>query len=644
MNWGIVLLALVFLTVFFLISVSLLLYLRHWSARHGAAFPMDTEGRYFKRYIPDQLRPEYDSRRHGRHHSTTTRRRSWLVVPAALLVVSLALTLSVSSLTQNSDLFLKPIDITRTESERLNFAHHEWHRDIDDSLPDMSAVLAAWKHGGFIVPYDKRDLDWLHQGVNLRRYSLKHWYSFSSRHQLPITYCDWSELSRFMGLFRERIVLVLPGFWDFRRLNAAIRNGANVLVYGPPAQLFSGTDNKPIRWHGLEFEKTLKGPDGAMALRGDQVLTLGFDAGLVLNVYSPFSGFRATSASPQALAIGADSKPIAEPETRLYATAAGKGRLVWTDFAPNPQNHSPEINVTRLNAVMASIFRYFSRHPYSTVSTWPQARTFAGLIEQDTEHEFENAESVIEMLQGTGYPISWYVLSNEALKHRQLVRDMAAMGEIACHGDTHQSFTESDRREQTIRIARCQKVLTELTGARPLAFRPPREEHGTTTLDAIANNGMTHFIASNASDRSVPEILVSHRRSPSLVSIPRLVSDDFEMWHTRSLDYADTVGLMDKELAWSRQVGGLYAYSFHTQYMDRQEHRDAILYLGKKLSQANVYFANSRDIADWWRLRRALQRGEPVDADQLERFKPTLLTVNARGQLLKAPYPAGQAH
>lgn len=639
MNWNLFALILLFLTVFFLISITLLYYIRHWASRHSAdSFPAETEGLYFKRYIPEQLRRDYDEKKSSFHNSHDTKRYTlWANLASVIIVLSVVVT-SAYSLTHNMDLFRLPIDLEPDEISKLDYTQHRWQRVTDNKLPNLPSLLAKINIKGFIVPYSNKDIDWLFNGINLRQYTLKHWRNFAKRHQLYIKQCRWKNLTKCHTENNDGIILVLPGHWDFESLDIALTNGANIIAYGPPTQLFSDAKNKLIQWHGLTFAETLKKESGGLILRGDQLLTLGFDAGLILKAYSPFEGFRAISKSPQAISIGNVYDAGGENETRLFAKTIGSGRLIWMEFAPDPKDHSPVINVKHLNALNASIFRYLSRQTYSVIAMWPQAKHFAALIEQDTEDQFDKAEAIIDLVNKKDYPISWYILSNEALKHRQLTQKMSQMGEIACHGDNHGLFTKSSRQDQVIRIARCQKVLAEITSIKPLAFRPPEEAYNSSTVDAIVNNGMTHYIANNTPDRAVPEIHISLDSGKSLVSIPRLVSDDYEMWHTRNLNHANTISLMDEEISWVSHIGGLYMYSFHTQHMGNPDHLNAIEYLGDKLKQLDAYFTTSKNIADWWRFRTALQRNEWVTEEQFSHFNPVLLSVSEDGQLISTPY------
>ena len=639
MNWNLIPLVLLFLGVFFLISTSLIFYIRHWAYRHAGQVSLTpTEGTFFKRYIPQALREEYDKKVTGLKDHQRAKRRLRLAQFTSAIIVIGAIAVPAYWLIQNKDQLLTPIDLTDMEITKLDYTQHHWQRMVDKQLPSLPAILSQVKNKIFIIPFSEHDADWLVDGVNMRKYAFAHWVNFAQNQHFSIVQCEWKKLVTCQARHRHPFILVLPGYWDFAALDAALAHGANAIAYGPPAQLYKGNEDTTIAWHGLDFQKILKKEAGSIILRGDQLLTLGFDAGLILNAYSPFEGFKATTDSAQAISIGDTYRPGGVKETRLYAQTVGPGRLVWLDFAPDPINNPPELNITHLNALMAAIFRYLSRQSYSAIATWPQAREYAGLIEEDTEDRYLNAKKVIRLVQDRNYPISWFILSNVALRHRDLTRQLANTGEIACHGDNHGIFTKNTRREQVIRIARCQKVLHEITGIKPLAFRPPEEEYNSATIDAIANNGMTHYIANYTSDRPVPEIQESLTTKNSLVSIPRMVSDDYDLWHTRDLDHDDTIRMITRETDWMQYIGGLYMYSFHTQYMDKRDNLNAIQFLGNKLQESKAYFATAGNIAHWWRFRTNLQAGKPGSELEFNEFKPILLSVTEQGNLTREPY------
>jgi len=617
--------------------MTLLYYFKHWSNRRLSSTDSSLiEGEYFKHYIPEKLRDEYDRKKNAKHRHYAGKIRSYIAKFVSLTTLVAAIGVSTYSLLRNSGTLLQPIDLSSKEISSLDYTQHQWYRDIDYKLPQLSNILSNYSDKGFILPYDQNDDNWLFNGKNIREIANQQWLNFSQRNNFKTITCQWDRLFGCQKAYKNWIVLVLPGLWDLGALDSALMRGANVIVYGPPAQI----DKNPagLDWQDIKFRKIDTKESGEIILRGDQLLTLNFDAGLILDTFSAFTGFQVYSENAQAVTFDATYETEKNKGTRLFAKSVGQGRLVWLDFAPDAVDHSLDINVTHLNAIVASIFRYFSRIPYSSVATWPKGRIYAALVDEDTEYRFTNAGKVVDLAKKYNIPISWYILSDEALKHRKLTSELTKSGEIACHGDNHGVFTLSTKKEQVVRIARCKKVLTLLTGIEPMSFRPPEEKFNSSTIDAIANNDMDHYIAVNSPDRAVPEMLISLTNGKSLVSIPRMINDDYELWHKRKLNYRESISIFEGETEWSRFIGGVHMFSFHTQYIDDSDHVQALEYLFDRLKKSGAYFETSTTISKWWRVHENLNQGLTISDDLAKKYGPVILTVNANGVLTKSEY------
>jgi len=636
MKWDQLILMLLFMSLFFLIMTTLIFYIKHWSGRRLSTINYSTiEGEYFKRYIPENLRVEYD-----RLNGTIGRKRTGILRRFVAKLASLAILLAaigvfLLSLEKNVDTLWHPIELTPEEVANLDYSQHQWNREIDNRLPQLNDVLTRFSNSGFIVPYSENDKNWLFNGQNIRKVAYEQWINFGQKHHFEMIGCRWELLQNCQNNHKNWIILVLPGYWDLTSMNFVLKRGANVIAYGPPAQI--DIKDTVVEWQGIKFAKAVSKESGAIIVRGDQLLTLNFDAGIILDASLAFKGYHAYADKSQAVTYDASYELEKTKGTRLYAKTIGKGRLAWLDFAPDAVDHSKDINVTHLNAIIASIFRYFSRQSYSAIGTWPEGKAYAALVDEDTEDQFANAGKVAKLAKKYDFPISWYILSNEALKHRALTKKLAETGEIACHGDHHGIFTLSTNKEQVVRIARCKKVLKELTGVEPKAFRPPEERYNSATIDAIANNGMDHYIAVNSPDRAVPEILVTPD-GRSLVSIPRMINDDYELWHKRNLNYDESVSIFKGEVEWSRFIGGIHMFSFHTQYIDDSKHYQALEFLCEKLKKTGAFFETSSSIANWWRVHEKLSNSLTVSADVIDKYKPVVLTVTEKGELTKSLY------
>jgi peptidoglycan/xylan/chitin deacetylase (PgdA/CDA1 family) len=620
------------LMVFLAIGASLLFYVRHWAARHSQDL-LDglqlTEGVYFKRYIPCTLRSDYDA--HSATSNTLASRRvRWLNIFFSTGVMGLLVVVVAVALLSNRDRMLTPIDLSDAEVEQLDVRRHQWTRDVDDTLPILDDLIPAISARGVVLASGHDQGVWVHQGIRPGKLALEQWTHFLDTHAIPFRTCHWSRLLDCRGPFEDPIYVVTPGRWRLALLDDLLAQGASVLIYGAPAQVLK--DREHVSWQGLRFEPYGERGHSALAVLGDQLLSLGLDAGLVVELAPQLNGYRVLSRRPQAVAIGEDGRVGGELETRLYARTAGRGRLVWLDFPPHRDHHYAGANIHHLDALVAAVFRYLLRAEYGAWASWPAGRRFAGLIEEDTEDEYHYAARVVQMVRKENFPITWFALSNLAQLNRDLTRDLSEVGEIACHGDNHADFNRDSLKIQVERLARCRKVLEVLTGQPVRGFRPPREEFNANTVDAVYDNQLDYFFAGGATDRAVPT--QHHNESGNVISLPRVIADDYEIWHERQLDFEATMALVSHEMDWVEALGGLYAFSFHSQFMGGDERLEAVRQIGTQLRRRDAYFATARDIVDWWRFRRMLLLNEATEADDWERFRPAYLRVDGDGRLI----------
>lgn len=629
-TFGIVVVAFVTLAS---VLTAIIYYVRHWLQRHQRlAGTMVTEGVFFKRYLPPALRARYDRERQEaadrqkQHINTMHRVIIGLVAGGVMSITLLGVTANWDRMTW--------IDLTNNEIAALNYTKHNWVREPDGQLPQLAEVLPLLRARG--VALISADTD-SRQNTNagpMSNMAAAQWRHFLAIHRLPYRACLWDTVLE--GCPGAQIYVVLPGNWNRQVIEQLLSRGASLLLYGPPTQLFS--QDKPFEIHGLRFSRRRFDSTSYLAVVGDQVLTLGFDAGLVAVAAKAFEGYTAQSATPQAVAFGDNGFIGGELQTRLYARAVGTGRLVWMDFSPDPRDHPDTVNTRYLEALDAAVFRYLLRRGYSSWATWPDGKRFAGMLAEDTEDKFERAQRAADLARRLKVPITWFIVSNLAQEHRGLVRQLAEVGEIACHGDSHASFADEDRANQVRRIARCRKVLTRITGDVPMAFRPPDEQRNDATIDAVADNGMNYYFAESGVGRAVPTLVHSLTTGATLVSLPRIGADDYQLWHTEKLGYLESIDRADQEIKWGATLGGLLAFDFHTFFVS-DEHLQVLERYVQGMRQDGAFLATGGDIASWWRVRDRLIRGEDVAPELLARYQPVRLTVRPDGSLVRVTAP-----
>ena len=631
-NLGVVLL--VFLMLVAMLA-SFIYYLRHWTQRQQRlANDIITEGQFFKRYVPTTLRVAYDARR--QQQSERLRRHFNVLRIAMMAIAGGGLVAVVFFAVFENWSHIIQIDLTDREIAALDYSQNHWLRKINNQLPQLDTLLPLLRKHGVALISARSDRQWRVAGRSLTNAARTQWQKFLQQNKVPYHNCVWKGLSR---CGRTDIYIALPGQWNREVIDKLLKRGVNLLLYGPPAPLFTHKDR--IEFYGLNFiPRSFPGMQ-QLAIAGDRELTLGFDAGLIILATPSFDGYMAQSTQPQAIGIN-DTRFIGGViQTRLYAQTIGKGHLVWMDFSPNSDDHPEALNSNLLAALNATVFRFLLHRPYSAWASWPNGKRFAGTLSEDTEERFSRAKEILTLVHKLDVPITWFILSNVAQKFPALTRQLADAGEIACHGDSHASFIGGDRANQIRRIARCRKVLTEITGVTPIAFRPPSEEYNSDTVDAVANNGMSYYFAEAGGDRAVPVLEQSSGKSKVLVSLPRICADDFEMWHTRKLGFSESIDRADSDLHWTDTLGGLLMFDFHTQNVS-DEHLKVITHYVQRLKQEDVFLSSAGEIASWWQERDRLVHGESIAQTRYDRYRPVLLMVDEDGRLNRIRDPAQQ--
>jgi peptidoglycan/xylan/chitin deacetylase (PgdA/CDA1 family) len=335
------------------------------------------------------------------------------------------------------------------------------------------------------------------------------------------------------------------------------------------------------------------------------------------------------------VAIGANHHSGDGLKTRLYTQLVHKGRFVWMDFSPYESDHLPALNKKKFQHLVASVFRYLNKKPYQAVAMWPEGRRFAALFEHHVDVHLSAAVSVKQFFKRNDYPITWSVFSNQVQKNRRLIIDLATEGEIACRGDNEILFTLSSSQEQHERIARCQKVLFEITGKKALTFHPPEEKLIGSTLDAMTNNRMKYFIAERGEniDRFVPLIMQSTQGNKVLVSIPRLAMDSDELWGDLNADALLAQHLIAREVDYIENLGGLYLFSFSTRFMNKNNYFLSLKQLVNDVYYKKAYLQTATVIAKWWQLRAKIVAGKALSQQEIKQFRPVILKVDVMGKM-----------
>lgn len=242
--------------------------------------------------------------------------------------------------------------------------------------------------------------------------------------------------------------------------------------------------------------------------------------------------------------------------------------------------------------------------PLATVLPWPDGKEAAAVIAQDVEDQFTNARYAVDSLRAAHFPGTYFLVSDLALRHTDLVKAMAAQGEIGTHTPKHRLLGGEAPDVQRAQLERTQQDLASLLGHPVAGLRPPEEQFDTTTLDTWESLGGRYVFGANNARTASPEILSVDGRQ--LVLLGRVINDDF--LSVARAGHTDVNVLTSEYLRGFdkvRALGGLFILSYHSQLMSRPELVPALAAVARRLSaDTALWTATAGEVADWW-LRRS---------------------------------------
>lgn len=292
-----------------------------------------------------------------------------------------------------------------------------------------------------------------------------------------------------------------------------------------------------------------------------------------------------------------------------------------TDVVDRPWDRS----LVRL--LLRNSLAWAARHPLAEVEAWPDGRRAAAVIAQDVEDEFANARLALDTLRAIGVRGTYFLVTDLAREHRDLVKDLARHGEIGTHSENHRLLGGLEAGLQATRLDRTQDALRELTGRAGVGLRPPEEQFDAATLRGWRENGGTYVFASNDGRTASPELLLD--AANPIVLLGRVGYDDFAVLRRAGVMSPDSqASLYLREYERMRALGGLYMFSYHSNMMARPQHVGALGSLARAISaDEDTWLATAGEVADWWRARGALH----VSVERASDGRSITMTVrNAR--------------
>jgi peptidoglycan/xylan/chitin deacetylase (PgdA/CDA1 family) len=285
-----------------------------------------------------------------------------------------------------------------------------------------------------------------------------------------------------------------------------------------------------------------------------------------------------------------------------------------------------------------------ARLPISAIEPWPNNRHSATAFVQDVEDQFTNARYAADTLAAVGVPGTFFVISDLARRNTRLTRRLADAGEVGSHTENHGLLGGLKRERQFERLAVTQHDLTEILGGKIHGLRPPEEQFDSATMAGWLAAGGTYIVGANDSRCASPELIPIGR--DTLTLLPRTGDDDFgALAPGESQNPKATAALLESEFSWIRELGGLYALSYHSQLLSRPEHLPALAQLARSIAaDTTVWITTSDGIASWWRARSQVQASSRlINANRLDITVRNLGTGVVRQSVVRVELPTSIA-
>lgn len=294
----------------------------------------------------------------------------------------------------------------------------------------------------------------------------------------------------------------------------------------------------------------------------------------------------------------------------------GSGKFLWTgfDIADLGGDFASAEVTFRL---FDNVFSDFKGLPVLEVSPWPFPYRTAIIYSMDVEERFGNMNFVHEIpgLSAITYFILTFSadlhqnilaeigLSTDLRRHRVVESDVTYPvqpgAEVAVHGDNHDLFRGQTLETQIQRLQRTSDYIYQITGHRPIGFRPPEESFDFFTLQALLKTGFEYILGDNEPDRAQPRIRrVGDQR---LVQMAILNKDDVNL--VIQANRPDPEIVLDKYLRDIDSIfrrGGLYVVNLHSQILAVDEYLPVLAEVVRYTNQLETWTVNGATMHDWW--------------------------------------------
>ncbi len=276
-------------------------------------------------------------------------------------------------------------------------------------------------------------------------------------------------------------------------------------------------------------------------------------------------------------------------------------RMAWFGVAPDAIFDETD-GRKMYDAAMHHLLNWLVRKPVAARCYWQGCAQAAAVITADVEDRFETGEAIALACHKEEVRGSFFLVGALAPDYPEVVAALNENGDIGTHSMHHGSFKERGFKDQLDELEQGKQALYKTGVADVVGFRPPMEEYDYDTLQAVAHSGLQFIYGNLDYDRAFP--IIRKVDGKVIYQFPRIVADDYNLVVERGVSSAsDYQREYFKEFKMMQRLGGIFPFSFHTNYLALQESIDVIRAMVVRLRQEDAWITTFAEIVEWLSLR-----------------------------------------
>ncbi len=281
-------------------------------------------------------------------------------------------------------------------------------------------------------------------------------------------------------------------------------------------------------------------------------------------------------------------------------TAVGGGRAVYWGFdlarvVARPWDRAVAQLLLRNSVAWAA------GDPIVSLAPWPAGRRAAVVVVQQVDGPADDASLARDTVQQPGGRRTFLFATNTAHDRKDIVRRLAASGEVASRPDDELRISRTDE-EQTEKFRTMRGDLADLLGHQVAGMMPPMERIDPLLALSWARAGGSYLLAGNGARSASPELLAVD--SALLVLIPRVADDDAAALRASTTTAVSLDASYRSAFAKLRALGGLYVMRHHASLLARADLAPALMRATRlATADSTIWVATARDVASWWMAR-----------------------------------------